>query len=386
MIVAILGAVILLGVFLTHFSKKTGWPLALVLMLLGLIVGPVLGLVDPQSIQGFAHSFAIIALVLVLFDTGYDIKIHKIKNAILESTGLALIGVISTLFVVTLIGKFLLGFDIYLSILFGALLASTDLTVIAPLMNNLKLKQKVKDSLDIEATLNSVFAAVVAIVAATMITYSTNVVEALSRGLFYHVLTGVAVGLMLGWILLKGVMHLDFEDMPAIVTVGAVLVVFAATELIGASGVVAALIVGLLYGNVKPAPPKFVMFFGENLQMILVTFVYILLGIMITFDAFINSALLVVILITAIILIRFVTVKIVTLKESLLAQRVIGIAGPRGIISAILVLSYAHFFPDPNLIISLGFAVILCTSLIVFLLPFIQKKTNPRVKGSLTRI
>jgi NhaP-type Na+/H+ or K+/H+ antiporter len=378
--VAIIGAVVLLGVFLKHFSKKTGWPLSLVLLLIGLFIGPVFGILDVSQFSEAIHSFAIIALVLVLFDTGYEIKLSQIKKSIFESTGLALIGVISTIFAVFLVGKYIMGLDPYLAVLFGALLASTDLTIIAPLMDSLKVKPKVKEALEIEATLNSVFAAVVAIIVGTMILSKSNLAEAISRGVFYHIFLGVAIGLMIGWILLKSMRYLALEDMPAIITIGAVLVVYAVTEFIGASGVIAALIVGLLYGNVKPSPPKFVMLFGDNLQMILVTFVYIFLGAMITFSAFTGAALTVLALVSAIVLIRYFSVKFVTMKESLLAQRVIGISGPRGIISAILVLGYASMFPNPNLIISLGFAVIFCTSLIVFLLPLIEKKTDKNIK------
>jgi NhaP-type Na+/H+ or K+/H+ antiporter len=380
--VVLIGSVILLGVFLKHFSKKTGWPLSLILLLIGLLIGPVFGIFDANQFSGAIHSFAIIALVLVIFDTGYEIKLNQIKQTLFESTGLAFIGVISTLFVVFLIARYLMGLNPYLSLLFGALLASTDLTIIAPLMETIKINKKTKEALELEATLNSVLAAIVAIIAATIITYNTSLIEAISRGLFYHVLSGIAIGLMLGWILLKSMHYLNIEDMPAIVTIGAVLVVYAVTEMIGASGVIAALIVGLLYGNVKPAPPKFVMLFGDNLQMILVTFVYIFLGAMITFSAFTSSILIVIALISAIVLIRYFSVKLVMLNESLLAQRIVGIAGPRGIISAILVLSYAPYFPNPDLIIGLCFAVIFCTSLMVFLLPLIEQKTKNSGKFS----
>ena len=86
-------------------------------------------------------------------------------------------------------------------------------------------------------------------------------------------------------------------------------------------------------------------------------------------------------LITSIIIARYFSVKIATLNESLLARRIIGVSGPRGIISAILILTYAHLFPNPDLIIGLGFAVILSTSLIVFLLPLIEMKTNAQMKN-----
>ena len=174
MVVAVIGVIILLGVFLMHFSKRTGWPLTLVLLVIGLFIGPVFHLVNVNEFQTMIQSFAIIALIVVLFDTGYEIKLSKIKQSIFESTGLALIGVVSTIGVVFLVGKYLLGFDTYLSILFGALLASTDLTVIVPMMQNMKLKENVKEALDIEATLNSVFAAVIAIVIGTMIVYNTT--------------------------------------------------------------------------------------------------------------------------------------------------------------------------------------------------------------------
>ena len=379
--VAVIGIVILLGVFLKHMSKKSNWPLSLLLLIVGIFVGPVFGILDASELSGAIESFAIIALIIVLFDVGYDIKFYRIKQLLRESTTLAFTGVLSTLAVASSIAYFWLGFDIYLSLLFGALLASTDLTIISPLIANMKLKEKVKEMLAIEATLNSVIAAVLAIIIGTILTYNTSVIEAISRGLIYHVAIGIAVGLMIGWLLLKSVRKLDFEEMPALVTIGTVLVVYAVTEMIGASGVIAALIVGMLYGNANPAPPRFVMSFGENLQMILVTFVYILLGVMVRFEAFVKYSWIAAVLVTAIIVVRYFAVKIVTLKERLIAQRVIGVAGPRGIISAILILSYARFFPDPNIVISLGFAVILCTSLAVFLLPVIEEKTNSRTHG-----
>ena len=381
MAVAIIGGVILLGVFLAHMSKRTGWPLSLILLVIGLFLGPIFHIIEVAEFQGMIHSFAIIALILVLFDTGYDIKLSKLRNAWFESTSLAFIGAFATLFVVFLVGKYLLHFDTYLAILFGAILASTDLTIISPLMANMRVKKRIKESLDIEATINSVFAAVLAIVVSSMIINKTTFVEAISRGIFYPIFTAIGVGLIIGWLLLKGLNYMNLDDMPAIITVGAILLVYAVTEMIGASGVIAALIVGILYGNVDPAPPKFIMSFGENLQFILVTFVYIFLGAMITFDAFRNFSLVAVALVTAIIIARYLSVRLATLRESLLAQRIIGISGPRGIISAILILTYAHLFPNPNLIISLGFAVILSTSLIVFLLPIIELKTKAQIKN-----
>jgi potassium/hydrogen antiporter len=374
--VAIIGGVILLGVFLAHMSKRTGWPLSLILLILGIFIGPVFNFIDVVEFQGMIHSFAIIALILVLFDTGYDIKLSRFKNELFESTSLALVGLFSTMLVVFLIGRYLLHLDVYLAILFGAILGSTDLTIISPLMKNMKLKKRVKESLDIEATLNSVFAAVTAIVVSSMIIYSSNFAEAISRGVFYPIFTAIALGLIIGWVLLKGMRYFILEDMPAIITIGAIFVVYAITEMIGASGVIAALIVGILYGNINPSPPKFIMSFGENLQFILVTFVYIFLGALITFDAFRNYSLIAITLVSSIIIVRYFSVKLATLNESLLAKRVIGISGPRGIISAILILTYAHLFPNPDLIIGLGFAVILCTSLIVFLLPVIKEKTD----------
>jgi NhaP-type Na+/H+ or K+/H+ antiporter len=382
--VAIIGIVILSGVFLKHMSKKSNWPLSLLLLIVGVFVGPVFGILDAKELSGAIESFAIIALIIVLFDVGYEIKIYRIKQLLKESTALAFVGVASTLAVVSVIAHFLLGFNIYLSLLFGALLASTDLTIISPLIENMKLKETVKEALAIEATLNSVIAAVLAIIIGTILTYNTSILEAVTRGLFYHVLTGIAVGLMIGWILLKTVNKLQFDEMPALVTIGSVLVVYAATEMIGASGIIAALIVGILYGNADPAPPRFVMSFGENLQVILVTFVYIMLGVMVQFEAFVEYSLIAAVLVTSIIAVRYFAVKLVKIEDRLLAQRVVGISGPRGIISAILILTYAHFFPDPNLVISLGFAVILCTSLAVFLLPVIEEKTNSRTKAGVS--
>jgi len=113
------------------------------------------------------------------------------------------------------------------------------------------------------------------------------------------------------------------------------------------------------------------------MELLLVTFVYIILGAMLSFDVFISSGIImpiiIAIFVASIFLARYVAIRITSFKADPAFRKLLLVSGPRGIVCAVLALSYAARFPNPDLIVGLIFATILITSLAVFLLPGFTK-------------
>ena len=76
------GVVIFLGVAGEAFFKKTGIPDVAFLMVLGVIIGPVFGIIQPEAVIQVVPYFAALALIIIMFDGGLNLDIkHVVKTA-----------------------------------------------------------------------------------------------------------------------------------------------------------------------------------------------------------------------------------------------------------------------------------------------------------------
>ena len=66
--------VIIMGVLGEAFFKRTGIPDILFLMVLGIIIGPILGIIQPEAVLQIVPYFAAVALIIIMFDGG--LKLH----------------------------------------------------------------------------------------------------------------------------------------------------------------------------------------------------------------------------------------------------------------------------------------------------------------------
>ena len=375
LIVALIGFILIAGAFLKHSSQKRGYPLTLILLLLGILLGPITGIFSPGAAENqvAVTSFITLALILVLFDTGSQIKIRSLFRNFAGPTVFGLLSVLFTIGIVAVPFKFLLGLDWILAILFGSFLASTDLTILGPVLSNIKLKPKISEYLELESTLNTVISAVLVIVLVNLIespvtAKATTIIGEGLQTLLYHIFVGVGLGVLFGFLILWSIRHMTLEELPHIIMIGALFAAYAITEILGASGIATALAVGMVFGNSKYKLPNIIKSFGGELELILVTFVYVILGAIIDFTILKSVIVLAALLIVLLYLARYGALRISN-KENVKYNRFYLISSPRGITCAVLTLSYANLFPDPTAIIGLVFGVILVSSLSLFGIP-----------------
>jgi hypothetical protein len=77
-VLGLVGMIILVGLAGEWVFKKTGVPNALFLIGLGVLLGPVLGVISPESMTAAAPLFGTLALLIILFDGGLNLKILKV--------------------------------------------------------------------------------------------------------------------------------------------------------------------------------------------------------------------------------------------------------------------------------------------------------------------
>jgi cell volume regulation protein A len=103
------GLVIVLGFLGEEFFKRTSIPDPILLLLFGLLLGPVLNIFSHEQLISITPYFAALALIVILFDGGLNMDIRQaIKNSP-RAIVLGFTGFILNVLVTTLLCKFLLG-------------------------------------------------------------------------------------------------------------------------------------------------------------------------------------------------------------------------------------------------------------------------------------
>ena len=232
---------------------------------------------------------------------------------------------------------------------------------------------------EIESSINSIFAAVFAVVlinfheTETQLAFTADILSTGLQTLLYNIFVGAGLGILIGYTILRFIHKLSSGQMPHIVMFGSLFFTYAISELLGASGIATALAVGIVFGNSKIQVPNIIKSFGGEMELILVTFVYFILGAIIDFQIMYTYLIPALMLIALVYFVRYIAVRYFT-KNMEKLRRFTVLSSPRGITCAVLTLSYSSIFPNPALIIGLVFSVILISSLTMFLIP----KSLPR--------
>lgn len=242
-----------LMVFFAHFLslqfRKTNVPDVLVLMLAGILLGPLLGIVTPQDFGKIGSLIATIALVVILFEGGTSLNLNVLGKSLKTTGVLALWCFLLTTLIVTAFGFYLLDLSLLPAALLGVTLGGTSSAVVIPMVNALCLSEKPTTVLVLESSLTDVLC-IVGVFALLQI-YTQGSVEpgrlvgSVLAALIFATIIGALGGI--GWLLVLG----KVRDFPNTIssTLAYVFIVYGVTEQLGFSGAIAALAMGITFTN-----------------------------------------------------------------------------------------------------------------------------------------
>lgn len=111
-------ALLIVAVIANRLSRWTRVPDIIVLLLMGVGLGPVLKVVDPSHLQAMVRILGMLALILILFEGGLELRL---KEAIRYLPGGLLLALVSYGFTVALVAA-VVKFTLHLPWMDGALL------------------------------------------------------------------------------------------------------------------------------------------------------------------------------------------------------------------------------------------------------------------------
>ncbi len=385
----IAGIIILIGFFGSLSFERTKISDVLVLLGIGIILGPVLKLVNPQNLTHFAEYFGSLALMIILFEGGMDMDIDKLIKEFGTASLLVLLSfTMSTLSIAAFL-YYIQGWDVTRSLLLGTILGCTSAAIVIPIINRMSLKEEIKTILSIESALSDVLAVILTVSLVEFVKLEHIGIEkpfrAVASSFSIAIVSGVAAGL--SW--LKMLELFRERKYSYMTTLAAMLIVFAVVNFLGGSGPIAILIFGIILGNSHDFK-KFlrlkghalvdetIKFFHGEVTFFIRTFFFVYMGMMLSFN-FINVQFLALSfsLLLIIVLIRYISIGITGLiyREKKEDRFVMLSMLPRGLASAVLAtIPVSANIEGTEGFIDYTFAVIVLTNILMTAGVFITEK------------
>ena len=243
------GVVIFLGVAGEAFFKKTGIPDVAFLMILGVIIGPVFGIIQPDAVIQIVPYFAALALIIIMFDGGLNLDIkHVIKTAHFSVT-LAILGFILSVVIISLATHYVLGWLWLESILLGSIVGGSSSAIVFGLVRNIKISEETKSMLSFESALTDILATIVAFILFEAVLAGHFDIQTLEETLGRAIVVGLVLGFGVGipWMYIST--KLGNAQHAYMLTLGVLFVLFFLANSFGESGALTALVFGLMLGN-----------------------------------------------------------------------------------------------------------------------------------------
>ena len=349
-------------------------PAILFLLLTGIVVGPVLGWLDPQELLGpLLMPLVSLAVALILFEGSLTLHVSEWREIGSVVHRLVTVGALSTWAVITLATHWLLGFDWLLALLFGTLTLVTGPTVIVPMLRVVRPKASIANILRWEGIVIDPIGALLAVVV-----YSFIISRAAGDGLSHSLLTfggvilcGSLFGLVGGWVL-GHILRRQWlpEYLHSLATLAAVLGIFiASNQIMHESGLLAVTLMGMWMANMKGVDVRHILHFKENLSVLLISGLFILLAARLDLNAMIALGPVVLVLLLIIQFIaRPLNVLLSTFGSKLnwRERALLAWIAPRGIVAAAVSAIFAIRLDQAGhegalLLVPLTFAVIIGT-------------------------
>jgi cell volume regulation protein A len=383
LIFGLVGGLLMLAFLANRVFRVTRVPDVLVLVALGLVLGPVLGLVNPAHLSSTTNVLGTLAIILVLFEGGLELDLRRTLQHFAGSLVLAVLAYGFSIALVALVVHKGLGMPLTTALAVGAVLGCTSSTVVLPVLQQLGTREPVKITLMLEASWGDVLAVLTVGLLLGMGSEGSGMARHFVQGFLTQVGVAVLFATATGILWSRLLPVLSDARFWQVMTFSIVLVLYAGTEALGASGLIAVLAFGLTLANFPGIDPRFraaeqdlvslrsqesLLSFHSELAFLVRSFFFVLIGSIADLGSFRGHTLLITGMLGALFVARWLALQIsrlvfrdVDARERELMLWIM----PRGLITVVLALQVGAARREVSFLSALAFAVILVTNVMV---------------------
>ncbi|WP_367109654.1 cation:proton antiporter [uncultured Psychrobacter sp.] len=275
----LLSGVVGLGIAAQWLAWYLKQPSILFLLLIGILVGPVLGIFDPDVVLGeLMFPFISLGVAVILFEGSLTLEFDEIKQHGTVVQMLVSVGVLITIAIVALSTYLLFDVDPLIALLFGALVCVTGPTVIMPLLRSVRPNKTIANILKWEGIIIDPIGAIAVVL---IYEYIISGGEASSIFLFAKIVVlATVIGMAGAWVLAFLMRrHMLPEFLHNVFTLAFVLVLFSiSNHLEHESGLLTVTVMGVALANWPKFPRDTILEFNESLTILLISALFIILA------------------------------------------------------------------------------------------------------------
>jgi cell volume regulation protein A len=248
------GLILAVGTLAALLARKISIPDVAVFLLAGIAIGPhALALIDIKADSALNQIILLFGASYILFDGGAAISLRILRQVWITILVIATVGVVITTAITGLAAQHILGIPLINAMLLGACLASTDPATLIPIFRQLRIRERVAQTVTSESAFNDAISAVVTfgLLAAATGSEDFSVASSLWT-LLQNSVIGVLAGAALGYLASVLIAHerwAIFAEYAQLVTLVAVIAAYFAASGLHASGFMAVFVFGIVLGN-----------------------------------------------------------------------------------------------------------------------------------------
>jgi potassium/hydrogen antiporter len=396
----LLGGLLVLAFVANRLVRYTGIPDVIILMITGIVIGPVMHWVDPDVFRGITHGFGSLAVMLILFEGGLDLKLKEIFSHFAEGFFLSLVCFLLSMAAAALVCRYALHFDWLSCFIVGAVIGCSSSAIVLPVLQQVPLRSDVKITLLVEAALGDAFAVLAVSTLLGLVAGGSLSASAVMTKLGLSLLVAIALGAGLGAAWSRLMPFLADRQFWHVLTFAAVLLIYSGVHAAHGNELVAVLVFGLTLANFpsaqapvrittrsddwfaqtpirgeSPATGEFfhermLSFYGE-LSFLIRTFFFVMLGALVDFPGLRHNAVLALGCFGALFIARWAVVqggRLAWRNFNAQERELMVWFLPRGLITAVLGIQVVEVLGQRFAFLpSLAFAVILLTNLVLLI-------------------
>ena len=346
--------IIVIGFLCNYIFEKTGFPDMLLLIILGMVLGPIIRMIAPSfsvdALMSLAPYLAALAIIFILFDGGIKMNIYQIFSESPRAVLLATLGFTLSALTITLLMMYVVKLPLPYALLFGTINGGSSSIAVISLAHKIKVSEKTSIILSLESAMTDVLCIVVSLAVLGMITGGNQTGYAdVGRMIASQFSVGAVLGVLFGvaWLgILRKAIKLPYAYM---LTVGMLLFSYALSEELGGSGALTCLLFGIVLGNereinriLKRERPSLITVdeglkrFEAEIAFLIRSFFFVFLGLIATISdpIFVFFGIIISLLL---LLVRYFAVTVATVKSEILTEKTImWIVFARGLAAAVL--------------------------------------------------